>query len=670
MRRAALFFSLLVLISASLPGLASAAITVSLSDGTTTKTSLTGFALSVASVAPANTTLNILTSCTAPCTRFFPSGGLTQGAGDTFKIQDVSSTNRARVEKIDVPSGGTATTGADSFVVRGIKITALTSTARTFTMTYNTASGDFSTISSTSGNYAGTAKLKGQFRLGTGAAIAATCTSVDTPCAQLSVKINLLTLNGTGSNLSTLITASIPCSTVSGTASPCGSGGFYSPTLAAGDQFLASDTGTVGCGLTCAPFWQSTLKVKFNAANQIFTLTTSAATAVAPNTPQGLVDIALALAEPGVDVWVGVCGGVSTGTQPYRVTGLTPFGNLGRNQNNNANFPMKFSLEVGELIGVTGGFPHFVSIDDQSELTLLPPADRFSNDVCSMSWVPSTTTRPKFSTLSALTLNFSQFDSSTADSGDSRLGSLIFSDCTACFRVEIDLVDADGVSQVGPPNGLDGIPGTADDGKPLTVYLGNDSTTSFQTKYTDYSNTTSLALVSDGNLRVDGQGMANPTPCCISFADAKKNNPYGKLFVRSITVVMDKGKVLGGSHQVEDLEAIVNHPGLVAASSSNDSMQTIGNFQPSCDWPPVDGLKIAIYRVKDALGNPTFQFVQNVLNPTISSCTLTATVNTTNPPFGVGTYEAHVVGFSAADKTNVEFVGGIDFPNPGIMLLK
>jgi hypothetical protein len=671
MRRAAVFVSLLLLAAVCFPGLASANITVTLSDGTTTRGSgATGFLLSVTSPAGQNTTLNIL-NCAAPCTRFFPSGQATKQSTDTFQIQDISSTNRARIEKIDVPSGGTATTGADSAIARGLKITALTATARTFTMVYSTAAGDFSQISSTTGNYAGTAKLKGQFRLGTGA-IAATCTlGVSTPCAQLSVKINALTLNGTGSSLSTLVTASIPCSTVSGTASPCGSGGFWNPALLAGDQFLASDTGTVGCGTTCKPQWTSTLSIKFNAANQAFTLTNSAATAVAPATPQGLVDIALALAEPGIDVWAGYCGGVSTGTQPYRVTGLTPFGNVGRNQNNNANFPMKFSLEVGQLVAVTGGFPHFVSIDDPIEATLLPPADRLSNDVCSMSWVPSTTTRPQFKALSELTLKFLNFVVGLEDSGDSRLGPLFFSDCTACFRVEIDLVDADGVSQV------------AAGGKPLTVYLGN-SGPGFQDNHagtlSPFALVSTGALVADGNLRVDGSGMASPTVCCISFADALKNNPYGKLFVRSITVVIDKGQVPANthqSHQVQDLEVIVNHPGLIlGASSSNSAMQTIGNFQPSCDWPPVDGLKIVIYRVKDDLGQPVFQFVQNVLNPTISSCTLNASANVAG--FGTGTYEAHVVGFSAGTCPDClpptgagdEFTGGIDIPNPGIMLLK
>ena len=658
MRRAALLFFLLVLFSAWLPGLASAAITVSLSDGTTTRNPTTpaGFALTAASATPFNTTLNILGTCTAPCTRFFPSGGLTQGAGDTFKIQDVSATNRARVEKIDVPAGGTATTGADSFVVRGLKIAALTNTARTFTMVYSTAAGDFATIGSTSGNYAGTAKLKGQFRLDTTApidgnngSIPANCSSVNTPCAQLSVKINLLTLNGTGSNLSTLVTASVPCSTVSGSASPCGSGGFWNPGIPAGDQFLASDTGTVGCGTTCRPFWQSTLSIKFNAVNQIFTLTTSAATAVAADTPGGLVDIAEALSEPGIDVWVGSCAGVQTGTQPYRVTGAPPFGNKGRDQKNSANFPMTFSLEVGTLESVTDGFPNFLSIQNSSA-AVLPPGDRLRSEVCSMSWVPSTTSRPTFGALSQLDLKFSSFVIGTVDSGDSRLGPLPFSECTACFRVEVQLVDDTGVNQ-----------GT------LTIYLGSDSTTSFKTL--DQMTSSPLLLVSDGSLRVDASAMIpKPQACCISFASAQSNGLYGKLLVRAVTVLIDQGQSMPANHLVTDLETIVN------GNSSNTAMQTVGNFQPSCDWPP--DLKIYIYKV-----GPSGQrdWVFNVLNPTIKSCTLNASVNVTSLT-GAGTYEAHVVGFSKAglrdDGTpdplgaNTEFIGGVAFPNPGLMILK
>ena len=125
----------------------------------TPQTSGTGFTLSSSLTTTGNVTLNILTgpngttatTGTTGATRFFPSGcnpavaasctsTTTGNAGDTFKIQDISSTNRARIEKIDIPAGGTATTGADSVVLKGIKIFALAGGAgKTFTLIYQTA---------------------------------------------------------------------------------------------------------------------------------------------------------------------------------------------------------------------------------------------------------------------------------------------------------------------------------------------------------------------------------------------------------------------------------------------------------------------------------------------------------------------------------------------------
>jgi hypothetical protein len=644
-----------------------AALTVTISDGTNVLTAGTtaesrGFKLSSGSTPQTgNVTLPLLIlapssglncSTTTPCRRHFPSGNTVAQAGDTFAIQSISATNVARVEKIDIPAGGTATTGVDSVTLRGIKIFALTSTARTLTVTYATQSGDLSPISSSSGNYAAAAKLKGQLRLdtvlpidGNSGSIAATCNSgVSSPCAQLSVKINLLTLNGTGSTTSALVTASIPCSTEPGSPSPCGGGGFWSPNLILGDQFLASDTGSVGCGTTCAPFWQSTLVVKFNTKDQVFTLTNSAASALAQDTPSGLIDLAEALSEPGIDVWVGACAGVHTGAQPYRTLGEAPFGRLGRNQKDAATFPMTYSLMVGQLLQVGEGFPKFISIGG-SEEDILPPGDQERNDACSMSWVPSRFARPEFGNLSELVLDYTAFVLEPADSGDPRLGNLgiiDFTDCTACFRVEIGLVDAGGLNQ-----------GT------LKVYLGADTNTNHRTNHA--GSVAPLALLSDTGYRVDASAMlSKPEPCCMTFAEAQSNGRYGKLFVRSVTVVIDQEEIAPANHLVTNLEAIVN------GSSSNDSMLTVGNFQPSCAWPPADGIKIYIYK---RLPDGTREFARNVVNPTIQSCQLKAQVKVTDL-LGAGTYEAHVIIYSAADDPSKEFTGGIAVPDPGIMILK
>ena len=125
-----------------------------------------------------------------------------------------------------------------------------------------------------------------------------------------------------------------------------------------------------------------------------------------------------------------------------------------------------------------------------------------------------------------------------------------------------------------------------------------------------------------------------------------------------------------GNHLVTNLEAVVN------GNSSNASMLTVGNFQPSCEWPPIDGLKIYIYKVDPTSPTGTV-FALNVLNPTVdSSCNLTASVNVTDLPVDPltnnrsGTYEATVEAFSLATDPHAEFIGGVALPNPGEMVLK
>jgi hypothetical protein len=105
----------------------------------------------------------------------------------------------------------------------------------------------------------------------------------------------------------------------------------------------------------------------------------------------------------------------------------------------------------------------------------------------------------------------------------------------------------------------------------------------------------------------------------------------------------------------------------------------------SCDWPPVDGLKIYVYQVLDGLGQPVPngpKFIYNVLNPTVDpNCNLNANVNVTPTIFPAGTFLATVVANSAGCLiTNpptapsvcatTEFQGGVGFSAPGIMVLK
>src|SRR5262249_20845301 len=156
----------------------------------------------------------------------------------------------------------------------------------------------------------------------------------------------------------------------------------------------------------------------------------------------------------------------------------------------NASFPMKFSLSKASTVqGIP--LPFFESINDPKESQAgLLPADITANNACSFSWVPSANDptktaggRPKFSDINKLQLNFDDFVIGAADSGNPLLGSLNFSNCTACFRVQIKLVNANGISQ-----------GT------LIVYLGS------QVPYqVNDGSTSSLVIDPDPNnaLRVD-----------------------------------------------------------------------------------------------------------------------------------------------------------------------
>src|SRR5262249_35678148 len=195
-------------------------------------------------------------------------------------------------------------------------------------------------------------------------------------------------------------------------------------------------------------------------------------------------------------------------------------------------------------------FPFFESINDPTKegQSGLLPADILGNNVCSMSWVPSPTGGlPTFSAIYLLQLNFDEFVvNDNAPSGNPLLGNLNFPDCSACFRVQIQLVDANGVSQGSLILNL----GT--DGPNFTTdYVLTQSPLVFECNQLKYGCPPSNTL---GQLRVDTSGMLAPKGF-LSFDDAQKNGNYGKLFVKAITVVIDSPQV--GNHLVKNLEVIV-----------------------------------------------------------------------------------------------------------------
>lgn len=691
---------LFLLAIAMAPAQTLADIKVSISDGTTTRANTTagptvtgGFNLT--RTAPmwddtqiGNHTLMLLGDCSATSqtgcarVRFFPSGcnptavvddpnrcanATTGNANDTFKIQDIASTNRARIEKIDLPVGAEnsaagAATGADSVVLKGVKIFALAGgVGKTFTLIYATESGDLTEITSATGNYLATAKIKGQFRLDTTAPIdgnngniAATCNNGESnPCVKLVLEINALTLNGQGSNATGVVTAAVPCQTNS-PISPCGTGGFWSPTLLSGDQFLASDSGSVGCGESCIPYQKGTLTASFSAANQVLTLQNSAGGGLAPDTTDGLLALGGALGEPGIDQWLASC----SGDQRYQVVGLPPLNKQTRNQNDSAALPLKFSLLTANLVSATGGFTMESVVDGTAE-AVLPPSDRAKNDFCILSRIFSSTTRPALKNIGPFTLSWTDFVVGSATSINSALGMITFSDCTACFRVEVELLK-DGISA----------------GK-LKIYLGSGGPNN-TTNHDDTSTTTPLDFFADSALRVDPQGLdfdlLNKTPeaCCITFSDAASNGKYGKLLVRAVSVVLDHGPVnntpVVPNHQVKSVVAVVD-----GNSSSSQLLVVDPIYTPSCNWPPVDGLVMQIYKDTGTPTAPALTWARTVVDTTINECTLTASVKVQDFATGAngsGDYEVQVTAFSGASNPAAEFKGGISLPGLGAFTLK
>jgi hypothetical protein len=278
--------------------------------------------------------------------------------------------------------------------------------------------------------------------------------------------------------------------------------------------------------------------------------------------------------------------------------------------------------------------------------------------------VPSSTTRPSLRDLTVLDLQWTDFLVMTAPSVDPRLGSLAFADCVACYRVEIELMTVDRQGNITLA------------GK-LRIYLGSEAATNYKTNHDDTvaSSLVPLALVTDPGLRVDASGIdpsgtlpgIDPTPCCITFATAASNSKYGKLLVRSVTVVLDHGEApltAALNHQVKDVGATVN------LNSSNAHLQVVAAYNPSCDWPPIDGLVMQIYKVLDGGER---RWSRTVIDAEINQCTLQGSVNVNDFAEGArgpGSYEVVVTAFDNATSPDEPSLGGIPLPFAGAFSLK
>jgi hypothetical protein len=467
-----------------------------------------GFALKGASPAGTTTTLNLLGTC-VPCpARHFPSGSASPLSGDTFKLEDSSSTNKLRVIKTDAST--------DKLEAKGLKITSTALGAgKTLKITFETLAGAFTPVPV--GTYAAGAVVKGSYRQGT--AIAGACSSESAPCVRQLMQVQNVSLNGQtpGAILATY-TASVPCSTNSLTATAyCGPGGSYNPQLAFGDQFFATDTGsinissincTLNASLNCPVVHKGTLEVKATAGTQVFTATNSVGQYVASvsvDDPSGLSGVLAAIgAEGGTDIWAGYDSCLAG----YRAVPRPPLTNETRNIQNNSSLPVKFGVNRATLAPANEFRLVSILTGDES----LPQADRACNDSGYVIFVPGSAL--KFADVTKVIFDYDVMTLSNF-SGDARLGDLIFDDCTG----------APGV----PPNGAeirleialkkDGV-GVGS----LVVYLGSDATANFRGLCKD-AGLSGKNLVSDpsaAQARVDPSFLCGnlKMDCCLTWAQA------------------------------------------------------------------------------------------------------------------------------------------------------
>lgn len=504
------------------------------------------------------TQMNLLTCSTRPCTVFFPSGsgGPTSTnpqplTGDTFKFQETcispctggpgtsnlagSGGLPARIEKFD--SGASA----DRVSLRGVKITSVlpaapaTYSAKTLTVTYGVESLDLRTLTSTqSSSYTGTAALSGTFRTATGlrasacpAGTVSTDLTADKACLTLA-----LTLNGTaltGNSSPTTTTVSLPCSSsIPSSTSPtnsCGSLGSWSST---GSFTGANDSQSLNCPSSCSPTQVGKLTAKFNGANEVLSLTSSAHGGMANISDEsgGKEEVFLTFAdELGGNRWVVY----TAATERCLAVFKAPTINDTRNFKNNANIPASTELHCGTLAPLIQpappappvGVPLISLVDDKEDT--VPGSAQIRNDAARVAFLPPQG-QLQVKDLTVVSISHDVFVG-TASSGDSRIGDVVFDDCSdGSLYLALELVDSDGVGM-----------GTA------KVYVGNADNGRSQCNGFE---SISLDLVNNSVERVDTSGLVPnlDSPCCITFQQLKQGQT-GKLFVRKAAFVNDHGSL-------------------------------------------------------------------------------------------------------------------------------
>jgi hypothetical protein len=479
--------------------------------------------------APDTTTTMFLLTCTAPCTAFFPSGKATQQNGDTFKIQDVSSTNRARIEVLD------AATSSDRISFKGVKFTSVlplgTSTyaAKTLTVTYGTQSGNLRTLSSLQAqSYFVSAAFSGSFKNSTGLSRATACkagtvsTDMDTAddvCARLSVVLNGTGVDGQGNTVSA--TVAVACNNSFPTLNPCGTNGSWAATT--GTFTGVNDGRSLSCPSTCSPVQVATLTGKFNGVNEVLQLTASLNGVIANVTDEngGVEDATLALAgEVGLNTWVTT----SANNERCKAVPKAPTTNDTRNITNNSSLPISFEYWCGQLSPAESAGIPLVSLAD----TLLLPGAASTRYSASRETFLPTPGSLQFKNIQTLTFNYDVIvtpPGTPETPPDTRLDPISYSDCRdGSIRLEIQLVDSSGADQ-----------GT------IKVYLGSTPEDFYKNGCDAVAAMLGVDIKGNPNARVDLSGLVGnlASPCCVSFSDAQKGN-VGNQQVRRIAFIVSR----------------------------------------------------------------------------------------------------------------------------------
>jgi hypothetical protein len=571
-------------------------------DGLVTPTKL-GLVLAKVSNAPAGTldatdTLNVLTCQVRPCSVFFPSGtvGATGLGTDTFRIQDVSSTSLARVEKFD--SGASA----DRVSFKGVKITSTAAGAgKVLTVTYGVESGALRALPApvppaTSTSYTGTVALTGTFKNSTGTARATACnlgltaTDVADSCVRLSLALNGTIVNGAGGTA--VATVAVPCNnSTTGSPSPasvnpCGVNGIYTSSL--GSFTGINDSKSINCPTSCSPTQVGTIVAEFNGTGEVLQLTASANGGMANVSDEvgGLEEVFLTLAdELGANRWVAY----SATIEKCKAVPKAPTVNDTRNINNNSNVPISFEYWCGFFAPPTppGAGIDLVSIVDSLEDNLAGSAAT-RNDAARVAFLPAQG-QLLLKNITVLSLTYDVVVGLNLPSGNNTLGNLDFADCAAgSFRVELELLN-----NQGAPVGI------------AKVYLGSNAGDQFKSVCSDFLS--GFDLASNTDARVDTSGLAgnlgSPTP--ITFQQLKSGNT-GQLRVRKMSVIVDHGDVPlteSANHKVTFKEGNVN--GFLASPFLQVVTTPTRTFDLS-----TNGVSIVIKKLTDGNGNPVDEVVK------------------------------------------------------------